>query len=87
MLNKNLEYQIFRENLTNGEIAKTLYEINNSKNFKIDKLNHIVIKETNTRVGYIGDDTLEIINPNKKKFSEYHNKLKEIFNYTLHNQH
>ncbi len=87
MRNKNLEYQIFRKNLTMGEMAKISCEISNSKYFEIGEFSHIVIKETNTRVGYIGDDTLEIINPNKKKFNEYHNKLKEIFNYTLHNQH
>ena len=85
MNNKNLEYKIFQNNLGVGEIAIVLSEITNSKDFDLDELSHIVLKGTKTPVGYIGDDTLELVNPNKKEFIEYHNKLKEIFNYPLTN--
>ncbi len=85
MQNKNLEYKIFRKNVTSGEMAIVSCEINNSKDFELDDLSHIVLKGTKTRVGYFGDDTLELVNTNERKFIEYHNKLKEIFNYTLIN--
>lgn len=87
MHDKDLEYQIFRKNLTHGEIAVVSCEISNSKNFELDELSHIILKGTNTRVGYFGDDSLELVNPNKKEFTEYHDELKEIFNYHLTNQH
>ncbi len=87
MQNKNLEYKIFRKNITSGEMSIISCEINNSKDFELDDLSHIVLKGTNIRVGYIGDDALELVNPNKKEFIEYYDKLKEIFNYTLINHH
>lgn len=87
MQNKNLEYQIFRKNLTSGEMAIVSCEIDNSEEFEFGEFSHIVLNGTNIKVGYIGNETFELINPNKKEFRKYHNKLKEIFNYTLHNQH
>lgn len=82
---KNLKYKIFRENITLGETAIISFEINKSKEFELDGLSHIVLKGTDTRVGFFGDNSLEIVNPDKKELREYHNKLKEIFNYTLIN--
>ena len=55
------------------------------KIFELEEFSHIVLKGKNIRIGYIGDDTLELVNPNKKEFIKYHDKLKEIFNYTLTN--
>lgn len=85
MQNKNLEYQIFRKNVTSGEMAIVSCEIGNSEHFELEEFSHIVLKGTNTQVGYLGDDSLELVNPNKKEFREYHNRLKEIFNYSLAN--
>ncbi len=80
-MNENLEYNIFEENVTPRKMAIVSCEISNSKDFEIDELSHIVLKGTNTRIGYLGDDTFEIVNPNKKEFIEYHDKLKRIFDY------
>lgn len=85
MKHKNLEYKILRNNLNVGETAIVLSEITDSKDFDLNELSHIVLKGTKTLVGYIGDDSLELVNPNKKEFIKYHNKLKEIFNHTLMN--
>lgn len=85
MGDKNLEYQVFQKDVMPGDIASVVCEINNSKDFELDELSHIVLKGTNTRVGYIGDDTFEIINPHKKEFVGYHAELKNIFNYFLIN--
>jgi len=84
-MNKDLEYKIFKKNLTLGDMAIVTCMINDSENFELDELSHIILNGTNTRVGYIGDDTLELVNPNNKLFKEYHNKLKEIFNYEFVN--
>ena len=84
-MNKNLEYKIVKENVLPFDMANVTCMINDSKIFEIDELSHIVLKVTNTRVGYIGDDTLELVNPNNNSFKEYHYRLKEIFNYELLN--
>ncbi len=47
MEDKNLEYQIFRENLIIGETSIVSHEIRNSKNFELDELSHMVLKGTN----------------------------------------
>ncbi len=80
-MNENLKYKIFEDNVTPEKMAKILCKINDSKDFEIDELSHIILKGTNTRVGYLGDDTFEIVNPNKREFTEYHDKLKRIFDY------
>ncbi len=85
MGDKNLEYQVFQNDVMPGDIASVIYDINNSKDFKMGELSHIVLKSTNTRIGYIGDDTLELVDPNKKEFVGYHTELKNIFNYHLIN--
>lgn len=43
------------------------------------RLSHIVIKDTTTPVGYIGNETLEKVNPNDKKLKPYHDLLKGIY--------
>ena len=79
-MDKNLEYKTVKENVMMGEMAKVICEINDSKDFEIDELSHIILKGTNTRVGYLGDDTFALVNPNEKLFKGYHGKLEEIFN-------
>ena len=82
-MQKNLEYKIFRKNIACEDILTIVCEINDSKDFELDELSHIILKGTNTKVGYIGNDTLELVNPDKKELIEYHTKLKNIFNYNL----
>ncbi|MEK6844967.1 MAG: hypothetical protein AABX44_01800 [Nanoarchaeota archaeon] len=50
------------------ELAEISCEISSSKYFELDDLGCIVLKETNTRVEYPGDNTIELINP-KNLFS------------------
>ena len=84
-MNKNLEYKIVKENVLPFYISNVTCMINDSKDFELGELSHIVLKGTNIHVGYIGDDTLELVNYNNKLFKTYHNRLKEIFNYELLN--
>ena len=84
-MSESLEYKTVKENVIMGDMAKVICEINDSKDFEIDELSHIILKGTNTRVGYLGDDTFELVNPNEKLFKGYHSKLGEIFNYELLN--
>ena len=84
-MSESLEYKTVKENVLPFDMANVACMIKDSKCFEIDELSHIILKGTNTRIGYIGDDTLELVNPNEKLFKGYHSKLGEIFNYELLN--
>ena len=84
-MSENLEYKIVKENVLPFYMANVTCMINDSKIFEIDELSHIVLKRTNIRMGYIRDNTLELVNHNNNSIKEYHSKLKNIFNYELLN--
>ena len=72
-------YKIIRYNLSTNDILEAYSKINKSDIFEIGELSHIVIKETDTPIGYIGDETLELYDIDNKELLDYHNQLKKIF--------
>lgn len=55
-----------RGNLQPEEIASIKGRIEKSDEFELDDLSHVVVKSTNSIVGYIGEETAELFFDNKK---------------------
>jgi len=81
----DLDYEQIGNILDSGQMARVIYMIQKSKKIRIadelpdGRLSHIVIEGTTTPIGYVGDDTLEIVNPKDKSLRKYHNILSEIY--------
>lgn len=76
-------YKTLYKNLTPCEIALATCKIQESEKFELDDLSHIVLKETNKRVGYIGDETLELCNSSNSFSKKSHQELRGIFDYSI----
>ena len=75
-------YETIRRNLTNGQIMNALIRISDSEKFEIGEFHHIFLKDTNTIVGYIGNESLELYcseRLNSEKYRIPHKNLRRIF--------
>ena len=75
-------YETIRKNLINMNILNAYVRVRKSRMFSTGELSHIVLKGTNTRVGYIGNETLELFCPQGQEPSTYrtpHKHLRRIF--------
>lgn len=74
-----IEYQLIRNVFYPEDVGKVISAVEDSDELEMGELCHVIIKGTNTKVGYIGNETLELVDPNKKDLKQYHNLLKKIF--------
>ncbi len=69
------------------EISRIYGIVENSELFELPsklpdgRLSHIVRKGTAIPVGYVGDDTLELVNKGEEELKPDHNHLIEIYNH------
>lgn len=79
-----LEYSLIGA-ITPEQASRIINSIQNSKKVEIanelpdGRLSHIVIKGTYTPIGYIGNETLEKVNPKDESLKPYHNFLEGIY--------
>ena len=66
--------------LTPQKLAWVTREISESRTYELDDDSHIVVTGTNTRVGYIGDDTFELVNPEDPTLIQHHKNIISIYN-------
>ena len=59
-------------------MAAMIYAVHTSPQFELDDLSHVVLKGTETRVGYFGDESFELVDPQNKSLEAYHSDLKAI---------
>lgn len=75
-------YEPVKAGLTNDQMREAIFRITTSERFEFGELSHIVLQGTNTIVGYIGDDSLELCCPEEKDSEIYripHKHLRRIF--------
>jgi len=53
-------YETFRLNLRDDQIREAFFRIMDSKRFELGEQSHIVLRGTDTIVGYIGNSSLEL---------------------------
>ena len=84
----DLEYSVIAKSLTPFQMARVIKTIEDSNKIELcDELpgvglSHIVIKGTQIPVGYLGDDTLEKVNPGDQTLKPYHKLLRAIYDYS-----
>jgi hypothetical protein len=73
------EYQIVREYLTPWEMSKLITKVQRSGKFEIGQLSHIHLKGTDICVGYLGDESAEEVDPQRKETASQRKILKKYF--------
>ena len=85
----DLEYSLIGR-ITLEQEGKIRTTISRSKKVEIadelpdGRLSHIVIKGTTTPVGYIGNETLEKVNPDNEELKSYHKFLVGLYKIIAH---
>ncbi len=85
----DLEYKVIADNLDIDVMYEIINTIENSEEFEIADesvtglLSHIVVKNTDTIVGYIGDDSYKLVNNNNLNLYKEHNNLLKIYKHAL----
>lgn len=87
IINIMTNYHIMYRNIPPERIARVFCAVQDSSILEMDDegLGHIVTKSTGERVGYIGDDTLQLCDTHNKSLKRYHSYAKRIFKKTIEN--
>ena len=75
-------YESVRRHLTDRQIRDIVAKISTSGRFEFGELSHVVLRGTDTIMGYVGNDSVELCCPSGKKPEEYripHSHLRRIF--------
>jgi len=75
-------YELVRRQLTDKQITDIALKVHVSNIFDFGELSHVVLRGTNTIVGYVGNDSVELCCPegeNPEKYRTPHSHLKRIF--------
>jgi len=78
-------YKPIYTNRSQIEMAKMICKIQNSSQYEINDLSHIIVKNSNKEIGYFGDDTFEIVNFGNKKLEKHHKNLVLLCHVALNN--
>ena len=76
------KYELIRGNVPDNKIRNTLDRIIGSGRFSFGELSHVVLKDTELIVGYVGNSTLELCCPEEQKpelYKRVYKHLKKIF--------
>ena len=73
------KYEVLRNHLTDEQIIGIVKKISSSNRFEFGELSHIVLRGTETIVGYLGNETAELCFPERGKYNLHHLILKRIF--------
>lgn len=76
------KYEMVRTHLTDEQITSLAGKVATSEKFEFGDLSHIVLSGTETIVGFIGNDSVELCCPQKessKKYRTIHQHLRRIF--------
>lgn len=74
------EYETVRECLSPPQMLKLIYKIQTSGRFALGELSHIYARGTNICVGYLGDESAELVDSNRAETKALRKKLKSYFN-------
>ncbi|HIG97111.1 MAG TPA: hypothetical protein HA230_02080 [Candidatus Aenigmarchaeota archaeon] len=79
--NHHHTYETVRPFLDHYQMAKLIRRIDGSAMFQHTDWSHICLKGTNTCVGYLGDESAELVDPNRRpELRLPQNKLRRYFN-------
>ena len=76
------KYESICRRLTNKQLLDIALKVQNSGLFEIGEFSHIVLRGTDTIIGYVGNDSADLCCPEDKKPEIYripHSHLRKIF--------
>ena len=75
------EYSVVRQGLTSWQMTKLIALLQGSERYRVDDLSHISAKGNGTYlcVGYLGDDTAELVDPQRRDIRPLHRQMRRIF--------
>ena len=77
------EYKLINRELSPKQWAYIVCAIQRSENYDINDCSYIIIRETDIEVGYIGDDSFELVEPDNQALTEHHKNIISIYNSAL----
>ena len=77
--NHEHSYHVVREYLTSRQMARLIGRINDSQKFENSNLSHICIRGTDLCVGYLGDDSAELVDIHRKDMRSVRRELRNYF--------
>ena len=77
------EYKLINKELSPFQWAYIVCAVQHSENYDINDVSHIFVRDTEIEVGYIGDDTFELVEPDNPKLKEHHKNIISIYNSAL----
>lgn len=72
---KDHEYHSVQENLDPPEIARFIYGIQESAEYILSDLGHILLSGTQTVIGYIGDEHVDLVDSSDRSIHIHQNSL------------
>lgn len=76
-------YFPFKANLTPDEIAGFVCKVQASEEYEFGEYGHILIKDTDLAVGYVGDDRIDLVDFHKSLLAIHHDNLMALFHTSL----
>ncbi len=61
------------------KMLKLIYRLQNSDTFEVGDLMHIYLRGTDICVGYLGDDTAELVDTDRNDVRSMRNKLRRYY--------
>ena len=72
-------YQVVREYLTPRQMAELIWKIDRSRTFENSQFSHICIKGTDICVGYLGDESADMVDVHRKDARHARRELRNYF--------
>lgn len=80
---KNYRYHALLENLTPQEVANFICRVQESEKYMIGCFGHILMTGTETVIGYIGDDRIDLVDNYEKLIRRHKLSLIELLSESL----
>ncbi len=80
---KAYEYHTTQEDLVPQEIARFICEIKYSNEYDLEDLGHILVTGTDTVIGFIGDDRVDLVDIRNKTLHQHHITLIALLSKSL----
>ena len=77
------EYKVINKELSPKQWAYLVCAIQRSEKYDINDVSHIFVRDTGIEIGYIGEDTFELVEPNNPELKGHHKNIILIYNSAL----
>ena len=80
---RDLYYHAVCENLSNSEVLKFICAIQESDQYELGQYSHIFLRNSDSIIGYIGDDEFDLVDKGNESLHKHHSALIDILSKCL----